>query len=160
MSDCPCAVEFVIEDTAGPVFEITNDRSVDFEAGDAVIPAGMVSDYDQLNNKPQINGVELSGDKSTAELIPELANLVIVCGTPVSIPAEGSSVSKNVAGLTAAHRVSSWGFSESAENAPPCSLTLVTAEGYFTLTNNGGATSETVQPVFVLPTVAAVTNRA
>lgn len=34
----------------------------------SVPPVGMIADYDMLMNKPSVNGVELSGDKTSQEL--------------------------------------------------------------------------------------------
>lgn len=83
---------------------------------------------------------------------------VIKCTTAISIPASGSSVSMDINGLTDKHEVARWNFSESAENNPPANLTLTTYAGYFTLTNTGGTTSETIKPVFILPTEKSATN--
>ena len=60
--------------------------------------------------------------------------------------------------MTASHILTHWNFSSSAENAPPASLTWTTYEGYFTITNNGGTTAETIQPVFELPTNVSITG--
>lgn len=75
-----------------------------------------------------------------------------------SIPAAGSSVSYSMAGMTASHILTHWNFSSSAENAPPADLTWTTANGSFTITNNGGTTAETIQPVFELPTNVSITG--
>ena len=69
-----------------------------------------------------------------------------------SIPASGSSVSKNMTGLTADHKLVAWNFSASGENNPPANLSCTTYSGYFTVTNNGGTTSETIRPIFAIPT--------
>ena len=169
-------------------------------------PAG-TTDYHDLTNKPSINGVELDGNKTTADLqivltaadvglgnvanerqysaqnpppYPDLTNkpsinsvtlvgnktaedlrLVEVIGVAAAfaIPAEGSSVSYNLAGLTADHELSRWNFSTSAENDAPAKLAWATYAGYFTITNNGGTTSESMRPVFELPTKKAATTR-
>ena len=74
-------------------------------------------------------------------------NAVIKTQTSVPIPASGSSVSMNMTGLTSDHELVRWNFSASAENAPPVGLTWTTYNGYFTITNNGGSTSESIRPV-------------
>lgn len=74
-----------------------------------------------------------------------------------SIPAEGSSVSYSMVGLTANHILTQWNFSTSAENAPPVALSWTTANGSFTITNNGGSTSETMRPIFELPVAVSIT---
>lgn len=75
-----------------------------------------------------------------------------------SIPAAGNSVSYNMAGMTASHILTHWNFSSSPENAPPANLTWTTYAGYFTITNNGGTTAETIKPVFELPTNVSITG--
>lgn len=83
----------------------------------------------------------------------QVDNAIIKCENEISIPASGSTGSYDLTGLTADHEVMRWNFSSSAENCPPCSLTITTYAGYFTITNNGGTTSEKVKPVFALPTM-------
>ena len=80
--------------------------------------------------------------------------------TAFTIPSSGSSISKNLNGLTADHELLRWNFSSSAENSPPVDLTWTTYSGYFTITNNGGTTSETIRPTFVKPTAKALTNHS
>ena len=77
---------------------------------------------------------------------------ILTVSTAFSIPAQGSSTTKNITGMTADHILVAWNFSDSAENDPPVSLTWTTASGSFTVTNNHGATSETIKPVFIKPT--------
>ena len=91
---------------------------------------------------------DLQGESDTRVLKPSAA---------FSIPASGGSVSYNLAGLTAGHELARWNFSSSAENEPPVDLSWYTYDGYFTITNTSGSTSETTQPVFVLPEVIATT---
>lgn len=88
-----------------------------------------------------------------------LSNQQVTPVSAFSIPASGSSVSYNMPGLTANHVLTQWNFSSSAENAPPVSLTWTTYAGYFTITNTGGTTSETIKPVFELPTTITITAR-
>lgn len=75
-----------------------------------------------------------------------------------SIPASGGSVSYNLTGITTSHELIRWNFSSSAENCPPAKLSWNTYNGYFTIANNGGTTSESIKPVFVLPNAVATTN--
>lgn len=112
--------------------------------------------YPDLTNKPSINSVTLVGNKTSEDL-----GLVEVIGVAAAfaIPASGASVSYNLAGLTADHELSRWNFSTSAENDPPADLEWTTYAGYFTITNNGGTTSESMRPVFALPTKKAATTR-
>lgn len=85
-------------------------------------------------------------------------SLVMGVSAAFAIPASGSSVSKNMEGLTANHVLVAWNFSASAENMPPADLTCTTYNGYFTITNNNGTTSETINPVFVLPKAVTLSN--
>ena len=83
------------------------------------------------------------------------------CLTPTAafaIPAPGNSVSYDMDGMTADYELARWNFSSSAENAPPVNLTWTTYDGYFTITNTGGTTSESIKPVFALPVAVAATS--
>lgn len=86
---------------------------------------------------------------------------VMKCSTAFAIPAVNSPVTKSMAGLTAEHELVRWNFADSgtpvAENAPPVDLTWTTAAGQFTITNTGGTTTYTIQPVFALPSAIAIT---
>lgn len=83
---------------------------------------------------------------------------ILISATAFAIPASGSSVSYNMSGLTADHRLIQWNFSSSAENSPPASLSWITNAGYFTITNSAGTTAETIQPVFAVPIAKAITT--
>lgn len=69
--------------------------------------------------------------------------------TAFPIPSAGSSVSYNMTGMTNEYELVKWNFSSSPENIPPVDLTCNTYNGYFTITNNGGTTSETIRPMFI-----------
>jgi hypothetical protein len=88
-----------------------------------------------------------------------ITNQILKPSTTIPIPASGSSASYSMSGLTSDHELVRWNFSSSAENAPPVGLTLTTYNGYFTITNDGGTTSESIRPVFALPTAIAITAR-
>ena len=75
-----------------------------------------------------------------------------------AIPSSGSSVSYDMPGLTADFELTVWNFSASAENSPPADLTWTTYDGYFTITNTAGTTSETMQPIFEKPQPVTITN--
>lgn len=119
------------------------------------------------NAATQING--LAGRMTLAEdaissqsqqidsLQDESDTRVLKPSAAFSIPASGGSVSYNLAGLTAGHELARWNFSSSAENDPPVDLSWYTYDGYFNITNTSGSTSETIQPVFVLPEVITTT---
>ncbi len=94
----------------------------------------------------------LTADENT------INTLVIKPNNTIAIPSSGGSASYNLAGITADHIVVHWGFSASAENVPPCDLTVTTYSGYFTVSNTDGTTSESFQPVFAVPKAVAVTN--
>lgn len=84
-------------------------------------------------------------------------NRVLTPSAAIMIP--DSSASYNLPGLTANHVVVAWRFSSSAENSPPCNLTVTTYDGYFTVVKSNGTTTETFQPVFAVPLeVTAMTH--
>lgn len=76
------------------------------------------------------------------------ASRMITTDQAIPIPASGSSASYDMADLTEDYLVIRWNFSVSSENNPPASITITTYDGYFTITNNYGSTSESVKPVF------------
>ena len=78
-------------------------------------------------------------------------NEVLTVSTAFAIPASGSSTTKSIEGLSADYILVAWNFSTSPENSPPVDLSWTTASGSFTITNNGGTTSETIKPIFVRP---------
>lgn len=79
--------------------------------------------------------------------------MILKTSSAIQIPTDSKTYS--MSGITAAHEVLRWNFSVSAENSPPCDLTIVTADGQFTVTNGGGETTETIQPVFGIPSLVA-----
>lgn len=92
----------------------------------------------------------------------QLASLVLKTASAFALPASGSSVSKDMSGLTADHELIRWNFLDNGvivpENQPPADLTWTTYAGYFTITNNGGTTTATIQPVFAIPSAIAISN--
>lgn len=90
--------------------------------------------------------------------------LVLTPSAAIAIPANGSSVSYNITGLTSDHQLVRWNFANNgtaiAENQPPCDLSWITYDGYFAVTNDGGTTSATIQPVFELPAAIAAIVRS
>lgn len=74
---------------------------------------------------------------------------ILIAGSATSIPSAGNSVTISITGLTANHYLVAWNFSSSAENNPPVNLSWNTSSGSCVITNNGGSTSETIQPIFV-----------
>lgn len=83
---------------------------------------------------------------------------VIAVSAAFAIPASGSSVSYDMAGMTNSHQLIRWNFSASAENSPPADLTWRTHTGYFTIENTSGTTAETIQPVFAIPVSISTTS--
>ena len=83
---------------------------------------------------------------------------IIKCATAFSIPAEGTSVTKKLDLITAEHELARWNFSSSPENQPPCDLSYTTTAGSFTITNNGGTSSETIQPSLIWTFSRAITD--
>ena len=96
---------------------------------------------------------------NAAASLAALSGQVLTPSAAISIPASGNSVSRNMAGLTASHKLMRWNFSASAENSPPVNLSWNTYDGYFTITNNGGVTTESIKPVFALPSEISTTAR-
>ena len=92
-----------------------------------------------------------------ASSVAAIGGLQLTPSTAFSIPSEGNSVSYSMDGLTANHILTQWNFSTSAENAPPVDLSWTTANGSFTITNNGGSSSETIKPIFELPVAVSRT---
>ena len=70
----------------------------------------------------------------------------------------GSPASYNLTGRTSDHELVRWNFSSSPENVPPADLAWTTYAGYFTITNSGGSTAESIRPVFALPQAVAITS--
>ena len=81
----------------------------------------------------------------------QLITPITKAASAVSIPSVGNTATVNITGLTSDHQLVRWNFSSSPENAPPADLAWETFDGYFTITNNGGTTSESITPVFILP---------
>lgn len=95
-------------------------------------------------------------DKATENLANEVEGLKTSILQPSSsFPIPSTSVTKSMSGMTANHVLIAWNFSSSFENSPPCNLSWSTANGSFTITKLGGTTSESIQPVFALPTAVA-----
>lgn len=91
------------------------------------------------------------------EVKTSLTNAILMPTNTIPIPASGQSVTKTMQGLTSAHRIIYWNFSSSAENAPPVSLSWSTGDNTFTITNDGGTTSESMKPIFALPSIVSAT---
>ena len=135
-------------------------------------PPGRDGDDYVLTQQDRTEIANIAVQVIEADIQPQIDNLNTALGglsgtvdakilTPASaipIPASGASASYNLTGLTADYVVVRWGFSESAENSPPCDLTVTTYEGYFTVSNTNGTTSESFTPVFAIPTALAVTT--
>lgn len=101
--------------------------------------------------------VQSVNGQTGAVTIPVRTEVVSV-ETAFAIPASGASVSYDLDGITSDHELVRWNFSSSAENQPPVDLQWDTYDGYFTITNTSGTTSESIRPVFVLPTALAATT--
>ena len=83
------------------------------------------------------------------DAIADVDKLILAVDTPFAIPGANQSVTYTMAGITADYQLTRWNFSSSAENFPPTSLEWSTGAGTFTITNNGSASLETIQPVFM-----------
>lgn len=124
---------------------LTNNISVEDTIDQIETDMGDVSDLttSATNCVDAINEVKTS-----------VTNAVLQPSSAFPIPS--TSVTKTMSGITASHVLVAWNFSSSAENSPPCDLTWSTASGSFTITKTSGTTSESIQPVFALPTAVAV----
>ena len=88
----------------------------------------------------------------------EVDDHLLIPSSTIPIPTSGGSASYDLPGLTADYVLFLWNFSSSAENMPPVDLTWNTYNGYFTITNDSGSTSESIQPVFALPNAVTATD--
>lgn len=98
----------------------------------------------------EIDAIDTRVDALEADAV---IKVTLANNAPIPIPAASEAVRYDVTGMTAAHEVVRWNFSSSAENSPPCDLTITTYDGYFTITNTSGTTSESIKPVFAVPSV-------
>ena len=96
----------------------------------------------------EIDGIQINID-DIEEAVEDAEKMILAAASPIAIPGAGLSVTYSMAGITALHQLTRWNFSSSAENFPPTSLEWSTGAGTFTITNNGSASLETIQPVFV-----------
>ena len=119
------------------------------------LPAASALDGTELLAISQGGSSKKQALEGIKEFIQESA--ILKPSTAFAIPASGNSISYNMAGITASHELVRFNFSASPENDPPVDLSWSTASGYFTITNNGGATDETIQPVFAIPSAVAIT---
>ena len=118
--------------------------------GNVQLVAGDIQALDSQSVQAHLDDDE----QDIADLKTSLTNAILQPSSAFPIPS--TSVTKTMTGITASHVLVAWNFSSSAENSPPCDLTWSTANGSFTITKTGGTTSESIQPVFALPTAVAV----
>lgn len=78
---------------------------------------------------------------------------IIQYGQDIPIPAEGATARYDMNGMDEFYQLVCWNFSQSPENNPPVSLSWATYNEYFTITNNGGTTSQSIQPIFIPTTL-------
>lgn len=124
-------------------------------SGDVVATGQYKSYYAFRFNGTFLMPMDINGmGEQLADLNSALNNAVLQPSSAFPIPS--TSVTKTMTGITANHVLVAWNFSSSAENSPPCDLTWSTANGSFTITKTSGTTSESIQPVFALPTAVAV----
>ena len=67
MNNCQCGIDFEIGDESEVSFMFDSEQETLLETGDPVIPIE-TRNYEILDNKPQINGVELLGNKTSSQL--------------------------------------------------------------------------------------------
>lgn len=82
-----------------------------------------------------------------------ITDRVIIPDIAITIPAvSDGAVRYNMAGMTADHVVIDWRFTTAPDNEPPADITIETYSGYFTIQNTNGVTTDSVKPVFAVPT--------
>lgn len=114
------------------------------------------------NNMPPYLAVYVWKRLTLAPSLPYPTNVLgdmAEVSTAFSIPAPGTSVSYNMVGITDEYELIKWNFSSSPENVPPADLTCDIYNGYFTITNNSGTTTETIKPLFIKSKKVAITAR-
>lgn len=116
--------------------------------GNVTLLAANINASDSTSIQAHLTDIE----SDVSDLQTAVTNEIITVSSAFAIPASGSSITKNVAGITANHQLIRWNFSSSEENNPPVNLSWSTANGSFTISNTGGTTSESIAPVFALPT--------
>lgn len=153
-------------DGTGAVSSV-NGQSPDIN-GNVALTANNVPTADNLSIQAHITAAEtdiddLQSDMTTAQGQITALNAfkdtaIMMPQNTIPIPASGSSVTITMQGLTSVHRLAYWNFSASAENKPPVDLTWTTSENTCVITNTGGSTSESMKPIFILPTIVAATT--
>lgn len=131
----------------------------------SVIPISGSGGGIAVQSTAPVNNVKAWIDTSgtTSVLLAEMSDVngkILTTTSPIPIPSTGSSASYNMTGLTSSHELIACNFSSSPENNPPCDLTVTTNNGYFTIENTAGSTSESIRPVFAVPTAVAATTRS
>ncbi len=146
------------------VFGEYNAYESGVDASDRGTYAEIVGNGDDDNTRSNARTLDWDGNEWLAGDLTvggtrSVMGMVLTPASPISIPSTANSpISLNLEGLTANHVVVAWRFSASAENFPPCKLTITTYDGYFTISNTRGTTDETVQPVFAIPSAVATTT--
>lgn len=153
-------------DGAGAVSSV-NGQSPDVN-GNVALTANNVPTSDNLSIQAHITAAEadiddLQSDMTTAQgqittLNEFMGTAIMMPQNTIPIPAEGSSVTITMTGLTSVHRIIYWNFSSSAENQPPVDLSWTTSADTCVITNNGGTTSESMKPIFAEPQIVAATT--
>ena len=136
--------------------------------GNIALPATGIPASDNQSVQAHITAAEtdiddLQSDMNTAQgqittLNEFMGTALMMPQNTIPIPAEGSSVTITMTGLTSVHRIIYWNFSASAENQPPVDLSWTTSADTCVITNNGGTTSESMKPIFAEPQIVAATT--
>lgn len=150
-SDAATATEGVLRSYNGKLFR-RNSTPYQHTTSDEN-PEGKTT-WDEIT----IDDVLASLSNQIAEQNSLILKEIVSPSAAFAIPSSGSSVSYNLDGITTEHELLRWNFSSSAENYPPADLSWVTYAGYFTIKNESGTTSESIRPVFGLPTKKTVTT--
>lgn len=82
-----------------------------------------------------------------------IADRVIIPDIAIPIPAvSDGAIRYDMTDITADHIVVEWGFASSPDNVAPADIVITTYAGYFTIQNFYGNTTDSVNPVFAVPT--------
>ena len=123
--------------------------SLETIAGDGSLSGFTATDLTGAANELRAEVDTLNDWADNSRLMPQ---------NTIPIPAEGSSVTIAMAGLTSDHRLTYWNYSASAENDPPADLSWTTGAGTCVITNDGGTITESMQPIFELPKIVPATT--
>ena len=141
--------EEALENASEAVETANEAKDIAEQAAQGAIADGAVTTAKLADNAVSTDKIQ-NGAITQAKLSAAL-QAKILKGSTTPIPSANDSTVVVLNGLTTSHYVVHWGFSTSAENDPPCDISIVAGNGSYTIFNNGGNTNQTVTPLFVSP---------